>query len=45
MSNRYKVYDQTVMYYMTLSVVGWIDIFTRQRYRDIVPEEIDFATI
>jgi putative transposase len=32
----YIVHDLQVIYYMTFTVVGWIDIFTRQEYRDIV---------
>ena len=28
------------MYYLTFTVVGWIDIFTRQSYRDIVIESL-----
>jgi putative transposase len=43
MSNRYKVLDQSGMYYMTLSIVGWIDIFTRQRYRDIVIASLQYC--
>lgn len=32
----YIVHDQQAIYYMTFTVVGWIDVFTRQTYRDIV---------
>jgi putative transposase len=32
----YTVHDLQAIYYMTFTVVGWIDIFTRQEYRDIV---------
>jgi putative transposase len=43
MSNRYKIQDPSGMYYMTMSVVGWIDIFSRQRYRDIVIESLKYC--
>jgi len=32
----YVIHDQQAIYYMTFTVVGWIDIFSRQAYRDIV---------
>jgi len=34
----YIIGDQQSMYYLTFTVVGWIDIFTRQSYRDIMME-------
>jgi len=34
----YIIGDQQAMYYLTFTVVGWIDIFTRQSYRDIMIE-------
>jgi putative transposase len=43
MSNRYKIQDPSGMYYITMSVVGWIDIFSRQRYRDIVIESLKYC--
>ena len=36
----YAIYDQTIPYYLTWTTVDWIDIFTRQRYRDIVIESL-----
>ncbi len=32
----YIIHDQQAIYYMTFTVVGWIDVFSRQCYRDIV---------
>lgn len=31
----YKVRDQYGLYFMTFTVVGWIDLFSRKLYRDI----------
>jgi putative transposase len=31
-------------YFLTLTVVGWIDIFTRQRYNDKIIESLKFCT-
>ncbi len=36
MSTGYQIKEQGDLYYLTLQVVYWLDIFTRQRYRDII---------
>lgn len=36
MSSRYVIKDQNAAHYLTITIVGWIDIFTRKMYRDIV---------
>jgi putative transposase len=41
--SRYKVYDQNGLNYLTLTTVGWIDVFTRQRYRDILIESLKYC--
>src|ERR1700749_3312340 len=32
----YAIRDQQATYFLTFTVVGWIDVFSRQTYRDIV---------
>lgn len=32
----YKIRDQDAYHFLTFTVVGWIDIFSRQCYRDII---------
>jgi len=32
-------------YFLTLTVVGWIDIFTRQRYNDKIIKSLKFCTV
>ena len=39
----YIIHDQQAIYYMTFTVVGWIDVFSRQRYRDIVIESFKYC--
>ncbi len=39
----YIIHDQQAMYYMTFTVVGWIDVFSRQAYRDIVIESFKYC--
>jgi REP element-mobilizing transposase RayT len=39
----YIIRDQQAIYYMTFTVVGWIDVFSRQQYRDIVIESFRYC--
>jgi REP element-mobilizing transposase RayT len=43
MSTDYQIKDQEGLYYLTFQVVDWVDIFTRQIYRDIMIESFKFA--
>lgn len=42
-SEGYKIRDQSATHFLTFSIVGWIDIFSRQRYRDIILESFAFC--
>jgi len=39
----YIIHDQQAVYYMTFTIVGWIDIFSRQDYRDIFIESLKYC--
>ncbi len=39
----YQIKDQAAVYYLTLQVVEWVDVFTRQRYRDIVTDSFNYC--
>ncbi len=41
--SKYRIWEQHELNYVTLTVVGWIDVFTRQRYRDIVLESLRYC--
>jgi REP element-mobilizing transposase RayT len=43
MSTGYQINDQEGLYYLTFQIVDWIDIFTRQVYRDIVIESFRYS--
>ena len=43
MSTGYKILDQEGLYYLTFQIVGWVDIFTRKVYRDIVIESFQYC--
>jgi REP element-mobilizing transposase RayT len=35
-ADAYQIKNQKGLYFLTLQVVGWVDIFTRKSYRDII---------
>jgi REP element-mobilizing transposase RayT len=43
MSKAYKITEQDELHYPTFQVVRWVDIFTRQLYRDIVLDSLRFC--
>jgi hypothetical protein len=43
MSTGYKIIDQEALHYVTFQVVNWVDLFTRQVYRDIVIDSLRFC--
>ncbi len=36
MSQGYQIINQSSIHYMTFQVVDWVDVFSKQRYQDIV---------
>jgi hypothetical protein len=34
-ADEYEIRDQYGLYFMTFTVIGWIDLFSRKIYRDI----------
>ena len=43
MTTGYQIKEQDSLYYLTLQIVDWVDIFTRPIYRDIVIESFRYA--
>lgn len=43
MSNAYKFRNTEGLYFVTLTVVGWIDVFTRDAYRNIFIDSIKYC--
>jgi putative transposase len=43
MSRNYKFHDQERPYFVTFSVVNWIDAFTRREYKDILVDSLNFC--
>jgi putative transposase len=43
MSRAYKFHRPDGLYFVTFTTVGWVDVFTRREYRDIVVESLRFC--
>jgi len=43
MSTGYQIDDQNGMYFLTFTVVDWVDVFSRKTYRDIVMDSLLFC--
>ena len=43
MALKYKITDQTEMYFVTFTVVGWVDVFIRESYREIFVSSIKYC--
>ncbi len=43
MSTKYRIKDQNAAHYLTMTIIGWIDIFTRKTYRDIVIDSLKYC--
>ncbi len=43
MGFKYKIYDQSKAYYLTFTVVSWVDIFSRKIYRDIIIDSLKYC--
>jgi putative transposase len=43
LSTGYKIENGNNAYYLTFQIVGWVDIFTRKTYRDIVIESLKYC--
>lgn len=40
MSEKYKVRDQSRQYFITFATAGWVDVFTRREYKDMLLDSI-----
>lgn len=43
MSSKYKVTDSTIPHFVTFSVVGWIDVFSREHYKSIMVDSLRYC--
>ena len=43
MSRKYKIRDEDKLYFVTFTVIRWLDVFTRQAYRDIFLDSVRYC--
>lgn len=43
MSEKYKIWNQEKAYFLTLTVVGWIDLFTRKSHRLTIIDSLKYC--
>jgi REP element-mobilizing transposase RayT len=41
--DRYFINDQHSRYFLTLTVIHWIDLFTRKEYRDVLVDSLKYC--
>ena len=41
--DRYKIQDQHACYFITMTVVYWIDVFSRREYKDVIAESLNYC--
>jgi len=41
--SKYKIHNQKGLYFLTLTTVGWIDVFTRAIYRDLLIDSFKYC--
>lgn len=40
MSSKYKVGEDAIPHFVTFSVVGWVDVFSREQYKELLMESL-----
>ncbi len=44
MSEGFQIYKQDAAYFLTFTVVGWVDIFSRDEYKQLICESLNYCT-
>ena len=45
MSSKYKVGEDAIAHFVTFSVVGWIDVFSREQYKELFVESLKYCQV
>jgi putative transposase len=43
MSGKYKVGEDAISHFVTFTVVGWIDVFSREQYKELFLESLKYC--
>ncbi len=41
--NGHKIINQNALHYITFTVVGWVDVFSKDEYRKIIIESLRYC--
>lgn len=44
-SENYFIKDQYATYFLTFTIVDWVDVFTRSQYKNAIVDSLSFVTI
>lgn len=45
MSEKYKVKDNQALYFVTLTIIDWVDVFTNEKYKEILIESLNYCKL
>ncbi len=43
MSDKYKIFDNQAAYFITMTTVGWIDVFTRKNHKMLIVDSLKYC--
>jgi len=43
MSGKYKVGEDAIPHFVTFSIVGWVDVFSREQYKELFVESLKYC--
>ena len=43
MADRYKIHDKNAVYFITMTIVGWIDVFTRKEQKILIVDSLKYC--
>jgi putative transposase len=43
MSSKYKIGEDAIAHFVTFTVVGWVDVFSREQYKEIFVKSLQYC--
>jgi len=43
MADAYRIKDQHTAYFITITVIDWVDVFTKKEYKDVVIDSLKYC--
>jgi len=41
--DRYKITDQNGLYYLTFTIIDWVDVFTRKEHQFVIVDSLNYC--